>query len=156
MQEQKGMDKGYLQASGKSLQREQLKRKRRVNRFVRYAVKKPILFVTYILLGLSALLIISLKIRVPVYTTYQGECKAGADNEVIIDLNNTKIDSEKPIYIYISRDDYIVKTDHYQVQDSLLIISDDINSFVGKEVSVDVEVKEVTLLEMAIRGGGNQ
>ncbi|KYH33961.1 putative triphosphatase YjbK [Clostridium tepidiprofundi DSM 19306] len=149
-----GKNKRFLKELDKKMQKDRLKKKKKINWFVNNAVKKPVIFVAYIFIGMAILLALAIKIKVPVYKTYEGICKREAGNQIVVELKQA-LDSEDSIFVYVDQDENIWQINNYEVNGKSLIIHDDIDELIGKVVSVDVKLEEIILLKMVIVGGGN-
>lgn len=127
-------------------------RKRRV--FDTFFVFKPIGFTMFLLFGLITFIGISSNIKIPVYNTI--ETVVEKEGEYIkLDIGNQELQEDTPIFVYRSRDDYLEKITEYQVESEYIVI-DSIDDLPDEQkVNVDIQIKEISLLQHIFRNGGN-
>lgn len=125
------------------------------NSFItRYFVKRPIFFVTILVLGVLAFLLLSQSIRIPVYHTFDGtihieEGKTSVEFIEFYQKENTTL------FIYKNRDEYLKEISDYAIEVNKIVLPEKLAEFKNNEkVKVDAQQEEITLLDMIFRSGG--
>ena len=127
-------------------------RKRRV--FDTFFVFKPIGFTMFLLFGLITFIGISSNIKIPVYDTIETVVEKEGEH-IKLDIGSQELQEDTPIFVYRSRDDYLEKITEYQVESKYIVINsiDDLSD--EQKVNVDIQTKEISLLEHIFKNGGN-
>lgn len=125
-------------------------RKRKILTY--FFVQKPLGFVLFLMLGVTAFIVVTGSIKIPVYNTV--EAYVEKENDMIrLNLHNQKIQADTPIFLYQSRDDFLEKITEYQMEDGY-IVTDDTGVFLnGEKINIDFQTEEVTLLRHILEGG---
>lgn len=125
-------------------------RKRKILTY--FFVQKPLGFVLFLMLGVTAFIVVTGSIKIPVYNTV--EAYVEKENDMIrLNLHNQKIQADTPIFFYQSRDDFLEKITEYQMEDGY-IVTDDTGVFLnGEKINIDFQTEEVTLLRHILEGG---
>lgn len=125
-------------------------RKRKILTY--FFVQKPLGFVLFLMLGVTAFIIVTDSIKIPVYNTVEAYVEKGNDM-IRLNLHNQKIQADTPIFLYQSRDDFLEKITEYQLEDGY-IVTDDTGVFLnGEKINIDFQTEEVTLLRHILEGG---
>lgn len=138
--------------SWKGEKMENQSRKRRV--FDTFFVFKPIGFTMFLLFGLITFIGISSNIKIPVYDTIETVVEKEGEH-IKLDIGSQELQEDTPIFVYRSRDDYLEKITEYQVESKYIVINsiDDLSD--EQKVNVDIQTKEISLLEHIFKNGGN-
>lgn len=125
-------------------------RKRKILTY--FFVQKPLGFVLFLMLGVTAFIVVTGSIKIPVYNTV--EAYVEKENDMIrLNLHNEKIQADTPVFLYQSRDDFLEKITEYQMEDGY-IVTDDTGVFLnGEKINIDFQTEEVTLLRHILEGG---
>lgn len=125
-------------------------RKRKILTY--FFVQKPLGFVLFLMLGVTAFIVVTGSIKIPVYNTV--EAYVEKENDMIrLNLHNQKIQADTPVFLYQSRDDFLEKITEYQMEDGY-IVTDDTGAFLnGEKINIDFQTEEVTLLRHILEGG---
>lgn len=125
-------------------------RKRKILTY--FFVQKPLGFVLFLMLGVTAFIVVTGSIKIPVYNTV--EAYVEKENDMIrLNLHNQKIQADTPVFLYQSRDDFLEKITEYQMEDGY-IVTDDTGVFLnGEKINIDFQTEEVTLLRHILEGG---
>lgn len=125
-------------------------RKRKILTY--FFVQKPLGFVLFLMLGVTAFIVVTGSIKIPVYNTV--EAYVEKENDMIrLNLHNQKIQADTPVFLYQSRDDFLEKITEYQIEDGY-IVTDDTGVFLnGEKINIDFQTEEVTLLRHILEGG---
>lgn len=125
-------------------------RKRKILTY--FFVQKPLGFVLFLMLGITAFIVVTGSIKIPVYNTV--EAYVEKENDMIrLNLHNQKIQADTPVFLYQSRDDFLEKITEYQMEDGY-IVTDDTGVFLnGEKINIDFQTEEVTLLRHILEGG---
>lgn len=125
-------------------------RKRKILTY--FFVQKPLGFVLFLMLGVTAFIVVTGSIKIPVYNTV--EAYVEKENDMIrLNLHNQKIQADTPVFLYQSRDDFLEKITEYQLEDGY-IVTDDTGVFLnGEKINIDFQTEEVTLLRHILEGG---
>lgn len=125
-------------------------RKRKILTY--FFVQKPLGFVLFLMLGVTAFIVVTGSIKIPVYNTVEAYVEKGNDM-IRLNLHNEKIQADTPVFLYQSRDDFLEKITEYQIEDGY-IVTDDTGVFLnGEKINIDFQTEEVTLLRHILEGG---
>jgi len=127
-----------------------------VNTYIKYTVKKPILFFTMIIINLLLIIILALLTKTSVIVTHDGVL----NNQTII-INDLIISYTGYIYIYNNRNENVysiaIYETIYQEEKTIFIFEDNIefSSLINqKQIKVDIPIREITIFErLFLRGG---
>ncbi len=121
----------------------------------RLFVEKPVGFVGFAFLGILLFIFLFLSVKIPVYTTVETTLeKSGDVTRAYIDSQTVVEDT--PVFFYLNRDDYLEKVTDYTIEDGYIKTKELGDSFYGKDIFVDVQTEEKSLLEIVfIQGGKN-
>lgn len=128
--------------------------KKKINWLVKYIVKRPIIFLVYIFVGIAVLFITAMQIKTPIFKTYSGMCILEQEDKIIVNLEKS-FQTDGTIYIYTDREKNIWDVNDYEIKDNQLVIHNSPSQLLGKKIYLDVESGKITLLEMIVLGGGN-
>ena len=117
-----------------------------------FFVKRPLGFVIFLMIGIAAFILVSVNIRIPVYTTVEAYVEKENDR-IKLNLNNNKFQTDAPVFLYQSRDDSLEKITEYQIKDGYIIIEDTGIFSTGEKINIDIQTEEVTLLKHILDGG---
>lgn len=123
-------------------------------RFTDFFVLRPLGFVIYLLLGAVVFIFVSANMKIPVYTTVESYVEK-EDDRIRLILHDQKFQMDAPIFLYRSRDDSLKKITVYQIRDGYIVTEDTGVFSNGEKVSMDLQIKEVTLLRHIFMEGGN-
>jgi hypothetical protein len=137
-----------------------MKKKSKISAFyMKYTIKKPIIFLCFVFIGVALFLNLTLKIQVPINKTFNGKAVVDQNNGVTILLNKKPLNKNiNTIYLYIDKNIKIYEVKNLKIEDSKIYIVDT-KSFISviKEhpnVSLDIEQKNITLFEKIFVNGG--
>lgn len=117
-----------------------------------FFVKRPLGFVIFLMIGIGAFILVSINIRIPVYTTVEAYVEKENDR-IKLNLNNQKFQTDTPVFLYQSRDDSLEKITEYQLKDGYIIMEDTGVFSTGEKINIDIQTEEVTLLKHILDGG---
>lgn len=127
--------------------------------YMKYTIKKPILFLCVAFIGVALFLYMTLKIQVPVNETFKGKAVFARNNEVTITLNK-KLSSNKvrKIYMYVNKNVKIYVVNDFKIKDCKIYIVNTrpFFSVIKKHsnITLDIEQKNISLFKKIFVKGG--
>jgi len=112
--------------------------------YVKYLIKSPILFYSFLLVGVLLFCVLSVSTKLDVKETFSATYN---DNKVTISGEYRPL--SKVIYIYSDRNDKIHKLEYDDIRiedgETIVTIKEDIE--IAKDINIDIIVEQQTLLE---------
>ena len=113
----------------------------------------PAFFIFFFLVGTISFIIITKRIDVPIYETYEG--RVIVNNEQTIVKLDEDVDKAECIFYYINRDEWVEKSDSYDEEYDGYII-DNVRELDDETVVyVDVQTGTISLLDAIVKKDGN-
>lgn len=108
-------------------------------------ITNPIVYIIFFTMGTVIFLIVSLKVKVPVYSSYTGVVNV-ADDKTFIVIED-KIPVSGSVFYYINRDDRFESAGGYSTEYRGYEIDNVMNLEGNTTVNVDIQLETITLLE---------
>ena len=124
-------------------------------RYLKYVIKSPLLFYAFLALGMLLFVCLSLWIRLDVIETYAATLSGNT-----VTVHEALAPASPTVYLYENRNDKIYKLDyrHIDRQSGATIFTIDAGSDAAaalpRDISVDVTVRQQTLLQRIFAKGG--
>jgi len=122
---------------------------------IAYRKKLVVGMLLVVLLIINFLAYLGSSFNVPVYKTIRTSAKE-TEEKVILSVDNTSFDENKPIYLYQSREEKIIKIEDYKVLKNEIVTNISLEGYNKKnEFSLDIQSSEKSLLTLIIEKGGS-
>lgn len=124
--------------------------------FTRLFVLYPIGYVFVLVVGIIVFVWVAYSIQIPIYKTVESSV-VDVTEKVVVQIGDVVPMKNTPLYLYESREKYVEKIFEYEVDEIKHIVKIPNCKFKNYEkINVDIQIRQVSLLEYIFLNGENQ
>lgn len=129
---------------------------KKTKKFTNSRVAYPVGYTLFLVVGILAFLWIAYSIQIPIYKTVDALVIETTEN-VVLQIGDVRPMKNTPLYVYKSRTQYIEKILDYNVDETKHVIKIACCNFQDHDkINIDLQIRQVSLLEYILFNGNNE